>query len=345
MVTQRFAYIDIAKGLGILMVVWGHIASHWTSAFVYTFHMPLFFFISGMLFNRNKYPMFGDFLKARAKRLLVPYLLYSVVTWAVWAVFSYLKGMPVVDILAPLTQTVLAKGSGQFFVYNSPLWFIPCLLAVEIMYFFSSRFCDWLNMLICIILMLISVLFEHRFGNGYLLLLPWNFDAALMALPLYAFGNLLVKHFSLSGIYQFVEKHRVASLAGVVACAAFIYVSLDIFPNISMGYSYYGNEWIFHLRALIGIAMVLTVSILIETIQKNHSTRGGMLDWCGHNSLDIMCTHVPIKGILAVIAAKFLGMSVSDTKSTLIVALAVFVVTMGIDYILVSLINKFIRRA
>jgi len=49
----RYDYIDIAKGLGILMVVWAHIMiTGWTHQFIYAFHMPLFFLLSGMLFKR-----------------------------------------------------------------------------------------------------------------------------------------------------------------------------------------------------------------------------------------------------------------------------------------------------
>lgn len=61
---QRYEYIDIAKGIGILLVVWAHIllvgVSH---RVIYAFHMPLFFMISGMLFRREKYNNFCDFLK------------------------------------------------------------------------------------------------------------------------------------------------------------------------------------------------------------------------------------------------------------------------------------------
>ena len=53
---NRYNYIDISKGIGILMVVWAHIllvgVSH---SMIYAFHMPLFFFISGFLFNKEKY--------------------------------------------------------------------------------------------------------------------------------------------------------------------------------------------------------------------------------------------------------------------------------------------------
>lgn len=45
---QRDAVVDIAKGIGILLVVYGHLKNPF-NPFIYAFHMPLFFFLSGFL--------------------------------------------------------------------------------------------------------------------------------------------------------------------------------------------------------------------------------------------------------------------------------------------------------
>lgn len=57
---KRNSYIDIAKGLGMLLVIWGHIKQGGLSVdFTYSFHMPFFFFLSGMLFSPEKYMCMG----------------------------------------------------------------------------------------------------------------------------------------------------------------------------------------------------------------------------------------------------------------------------------------------
>ena len=140
MSTNRYDYIDIAKGIGILMVVWAHILIFgWTHRMIYAFHMPLFFFLSGMLFQRDKYTSFSVFVAKRAKRLLAPYAIYSVLTWMVWAAFRYMRHDDVDSYLMPLLQTFYAQGSGAYMVHNSALWFIPCLFLTELLYFFISR--------------------------------------------------------------------------------------------------------------------------------------------------------------------------------------------------------------
>lgn len=56
---ERNQIIDISKGLGIFLVVWGHVINNQANIYIFSFHMPLFFFLSG-LFHRNE--QFTNFL-------------------------------------------------------------------------------------------------------------------------------------------------------------------------------------------------------------------------------------------------------------------------------------------
>ena len=57
--TKRIDFIDVAKGIAIFLVVYGHTYDGRNlHLFIYSFHMPLFFFISGLLFKENKYANF-----------------------------------------------------------------------------------------------------------------------------------------------------------------------------------------------------------------------------------------------------------------------------------------------
>lgn len=136
---KRLDYIDIAKGLGMLTIIWGHIVHEgWSNQFVYSFHIPLFFFLSGMVFNASKYQTVGELIKKRVKTLLIPYLIFSIITWLLWV------GMRVVshdttNYWYPLLQTFIAQGSAGFLRHNLPLWFVTCLFVVEIMYYYINK--------------------------------------------------------------------------------------------------------------------------------------------------------------------------------------------------------------
>lgn len=69
--TVRLGFIDVAKGIGIICVMLGHLGSEMIDKVVFTFHMPLFFLLSGYFLN-EKEPI-REFIKKKAKRLLIPY--------------------------------------------------------------------------------------------------------------------------------------------------------------------------------------------------------------------------------------------------------------------------------
>lgn len=79
---ERVRYIDIAKGIGILLVIIGHtFPGSYVQRVCYSFHMPLFFFISGLCYNHSKYD-FKRLWKIRMRQLLVPLLVFSVILYA-----------------------------------------------------------------------------------------------------------------------------------------------------------------------------------------------------------------------------------------------------------------------
>ncbi len=340
MTPQRFEFIDIAKGLGILAVVWAHIMLvGWSYRLIYAFHMPLFFFISGFLFNEGKYPSFGSFITKRFRRLIVPYLAYSLVTWCIWALFRYIRGDDVQSYIMPLLQTFIAQGSGTYLVHNSALWFIPCLFAVEIMYFFIRKTDDIAVIMLCIFAGGGGLLLKHLFGEAYLQNMPWNLDAALFALPFYGTANLLRKH--LHSLNSKSTYSRPIICCMCIVLAPIIWYLSQNYGDCSMGSSSYNcNVVLFFARASIGIALTLLVSMLLSFCNVNRlmSVVIDALKWCGRNSLDIMCMHIPIKGVAIIIAAKILKPSV-DISSYLRYSTIVFIMTMTVASCLIIALN------
>ena len=68
---QRLEYLDIAKGIGILLVVWAHAKGPFQSH-IYQFHMPFFFLISGYLYSSKK--NFLEYLKGKICSLYIPFV-------------------------------------------------------------------------------------------------------------------------------------------------------------------------------------------------------------------------------------------------------------------------------
>ena len=91
---ERINYIDYTKGIAILFVIFGHVycgnnvATNW----IYSFHIPLFFIVSGFLLNFSKskdtvfyttnsvsYTDTKKIILKKLKLLMVPYLLFSLI--------------------------------------------------------------------------------------------------------------------------------------------------------------------------------------------------------------------------------------------------------------------------
>jgi len=92
---MRLKFLDIAKGLAIIMVVVGHFfpssSPHWyvlMRQVIYSFHMPLFLFISGFVYMYTwKEQSYGSFLFSKVKRIVIPYFVVSLL-------FIFIKFIP-----------------------------------------------------------------------------------------------------------------------------------------------------------------------------------------------------------------------------------------------------------
>lgn len=330
---KRFDYIDIAKGIGILMVVWAHILLTGPShRFIYAFHMPVFFLLSGMVFSREKYASFGAFHCKRAKRLLIPYVIYSVLTWVVWATFRFIRHDEVDSYWMPLLQTMIAQGSGAYIVHNSALWFVPCLFLTEILYFFISRLGDMWALAACFVCAAFSFELGAVYGNTYWFMLPWNADAALIALPFYCVGNMIGSKLGHHRIIESADQHLGWYALGFVGLTAVLYWSAVAFGECSMGSSSYQcPSGIFLARAFLGSAWLLCLSLLLSMLKVNNrvvATFKDLLKWAGKSSLDIMCLHIPVKGVCMIVVAALVGITVDDVSMSSLWSGVSFLVTM-----------------
>lgn len=112
---SRLDYIDVAKGIGIILVVWYHIATP-VDNLLNLFFMPLFFFLSGVCFRTEMSA--GEFLRKKGKRLLLP-LCIGCLLGAALEVTVYQ--------MANYHRTIESGFYNFWMVGNVPLWFLPTL--------------------------------------------------------------------------------------------------------------------------------------------------------------------------------------------------------------------------
>lgn len=138
--TTRETWIDALKGWGMILIVVGHVWSlsdvpQWYM-WIFSFHVPLFFFAAGLTLKPDATPL-GSFLRRRLTTLLLPYLVYALLGYAFYVLgyaAAQMAGKTVAQFAYGLWWPLLGVfyGSvGDGLLVNSPLWFLPALFIAQ----------------------------------------------------------------------------------------------------------------------------------------------------------------------------------------------------------------------
>ena len=192
---MREIWADNAKVIGIFLMVLGHnaLANDGVFDFIYSFHMPLFFILSGY-FSSAKQEQFLPYLKKNAKALLVPYIVFYLLTlpFGMFVIWAHPYNHPYDGwfefIMKPLIGLFTVKTTSFAFHTNGPSWFFVALFIVKLLFYIPKRYrCSVKSLTITTIVCLTGYFFFKE--NNYP---PYaRVDTALMAFPLFVFGYLL----------------------------------------------------------------------------------------------------------------------------------------------------------
>lgn len=172
MAKNRVAWLDIAKGMAIILMVLGHTSIPETaSKFIYAFHMPLFFIASGWVTRWDKLKL-PQFIVHRLRTLMLPFSIYSVIVLIISNINR--GGWNLVDWLL--------NGWGGYALWFIPVLFVASIVAKMIMTF-RSRYLRASG--VCLLL-----------AAGYALsaahlFLPWNLSTVPYAATMILVGSLL----------------------------------------------------------------------------------------------------------------------------------------------------------
>lgn len=208
-------HMDIAKAMGIYTIVLGHsfleTSTSQVRSFVYLFHVPLFYFISGYFFKEEhlKNPIL--FLKKRLKSLYIPFIKYEIIfiflhnlfyKLNIYSSYTSYRGsgdsfFTLHDVFINLFNAFLFKGTERLL---GGFWFLTSLFFVTCIFYGISFFSRNIIIKNKNIVMLPIVIALFIFGNlffyynRYIPLLPWDFRLFFVILPVYYLGNLYRKY-------------------------------------------------------------------------------------------------------------------------------------------------------
>lgn len=257
--TKRILWIDYAKAICIYLVLLGHAHVPPSVAdFIYAFHMPLFFFLSGALFSFEKYASFKDFALKRFKRIMVPYFLINLITYLFWLLVTKNFGEDASNPIpwhSPLIG--IFTGNTRLMVHNMPMWFFICLYVLEMIYYlvFKPLKNHRLSTLATLLVIATAAYINYKFNP---VTLPFCLGPALVGMVFYGIGNLLTKHI--------VQIRQVRLRHIVLLLFAFCTVLLVARKNglAVMSLNDYNNYILFLTGSLAGICMICTVANLLS---------------------------------------------------------------------------------
>jgi fucose 4-O-acetylase-like acetyltransferase len=291
---HRIEYLDIARGIGILLVVLGHNDFGYVSKFghqvIYSFHMPLFFFLSGCFLNTAM--PFHEFAGKRFHSLLKPYLFTIFLIYFMSVSF---EKMGFQTALFRIAKSLYGTG---YYIDWVQLWFLPHLFAVSLYAYFVLLALQKINLRlirwgILVLSLFVSTLFLQEFypfslkalGKSYELYgLPFSLDLVLLSGFYFILG---------SEVRQVTSEKTFENLFVLIVTGAAL-LSLNYFfdQRIDLNTRLYESFALNTLQAVTGILFVLALSRQLEL----RTTRlAALFKYCGQVSLFILLFHVPIQ--------------------------------------------------
>lgn len=263
---KRLHGIDTAKGIGIFLVIIGHYMNYGVAReLIYAFHMPLFFFIGGYLYNSK--PVLIS-LKTNARRLIVPYIITGIVILCYYCVLGYKYN----NFSTACSKTIAilycsgAEGiHSKYLAYiptTTPIWFLVALFWCKFIYNLIPKYKVPISMGIGIL----SIYIQY-----YVINFPLCILVGCSAMIFYAIGNLCR------------DKSVFERFNWIAACVCLL---LWLYIGSHFRLRMYMCKWDNVLLNIIG-----AISAIYLIFHLSKKLKLPIIEWFGRNSLTILCVH------------------------------------------------------
>ena len=265
--SQRDTSLDYLKGILILLVVYGH-CIYWLNGkvnsydyyfiakIIYTFHMPLFIFISGYFFSTKKNDNLCFTIFEKIKRLIIPHCFFNITMiipiFCFWEIYGH--------FITRFSNGVITISS--IYHYLTMFWFLWCVffscIITNIVYIFTSnkKKGNHVLILISILFLLISqshiihILIDHqRMGTMFLFFalgVIFHDCISIISLKPTKYCALIIYTIYITYIYFYPEKeHLIITEIGNMSGVICSYNLFRYFFILQWGLNYflYVSKW------------------------------------------------------------------------------------------------------
>lgn len=283
---KYLSYVNVIKGIAILTVLVGHTSCPaWMAKLVYTFHMPLFFAVTGYLYNDKKWNgQFRKFVKKRAETYLIPYFLVCIGILCLNQ-FEYRVVDHRADAWELLWKNIYgifySKALSEYMINCVPLWYLTCIFVSSVIFYLVIQLKEKFGSEVFILSAVCMVCANCMIIGKGIEAFPWHVDTALFATTFMMLGYAIRK---MGGLERLSMRKVIAG--GVIGV---------IFSVINPNYVHfltnrYGCIFFMYIGATAMIAIIWEISRRID-----HSR---ILEFFGKNSLVIFCLNYYLDHLL-----------------------------------------------
>ena len=306
---ERLSWLDVLKGIGIILVAIGHIYSNRTVFnWLYSFHMPLFFLAAGWVYKEK--PIITD-IKRRIQTIVVPYFSFGLLILLYWQVIE--RRFRDSDMSFMNALFGLFSGCYDNLDFNVHLWFLPCFFVTVVLF----------NILVNMGGRKITYIVSALMSSVYVVLpmpeLPWGFNRVFKYIGFYAVGVIL------AGRETRIVDRKIR--IGTVAVALIILNFFLSLHNLTTGFMWF-------VTAFIGVAAMILIS---QFVNENR-----ILQYFGRISLMVLCIHGPVYRIVVKIVSVPLHMGTDAVRENVLLAMIVVVATMLICSVVYEVVVRIV---
>ena len=331
--SKRIAYLDVAKGIGILLVILGHnyvkASLPGMGKFIFSFHMPFFFLLSGMLFKPD-YPL-PVLLRRRFATLLRPYITTIILLYSVYLFYT---GTNLATLLRRIARSAYASGNT---IEWAQLWFLPHLFLLNMfagalfLLFYGRIRWLWLRAVFVGAMLWAGVTFlpvlylqEVRLFGQTIVLdgLPFSADLLPITAAYFLVGHEL----------RVRVPERILASAWTLLISAAALIALNVLTPYRMDFFFrtYDSYLVNTLEALSGSALVLALSTWIARAQ-NLTSRA--LIYFGQITIILLIFHQPAQTIT-------FGRVMELVENPYLAGLVSFLAAVGVPVLVYQLVLK-----
>ncbi len=339
--TDRKTYIDTARGIGIILLVLGHIVTGNTYLFnwIYSFHMPLFFFLSGMVANEKRLNNFPDYVKRKTKSRIIPYFVIVALGFIICMITPSYRADVIADGWYSQITHILWY-CRPVYLYIGQVWFLIALFWSEIYFYGWYKLVGKRHIVLQIAVALIFVVLSRHIWKldpyiPFIQKIPFLIDVACMGTFCYILGFLTERYHLLERINKWVKLLLIP-----IAFAINIYLGTYLNGYVNMVDLIFVNAFRYIPAMIAGVAGVLLLSTFLKKVS--------LLEWMGKYSLPLFASHTFIiylvREIVYGITGTYYNMMVDvPNKLAILMTLAVLLLLIPVG-LLYSFIQKKLKK-